>query len=1763
MHSSACPHPPHNLKTLVDVSRWRADHRPDDLAFTFLLDGETDEVSFDYAALDARARSIAAELHSRHALGERVLLAQAPGLEYVASILGCMYAGAIAVPVYPPDPYRLSRTLPRLQAIVKSAEAEFLISSREFLGDGGKHTALWDICSNGTICIEDVARDQTCDPVKHDEHGVALLQFTSGSTGSPRGVALTHANLMHNFVAMHEAFDIEDAVGVQWLPPYHDMGLIGGILLPLYSGRRTVMMSPLSFMQRPLRWLMAFDRFRGTTTGSPNFGYELCIRKIKPEECDGLDLSSWKIAITGAEPVRLSTMERFVDKFSPYGFERETFTPAYGMAEATVIVTGKRYATLPESPRFSSKALEANRVELVGDEAQDARPVVSCGIPMHEIDVVVVDPQSRKRLPAGQVGEVWVHSPGVAPGYWGMPHESAEVFDVKLDGHDDTGYLRTGDLGFLHEGQLYVTGRRKELIIIGGRNFYPHDVEAVVQESHPGLKLDGGASFAIDSDHGEQLVIVQEVSRPRQWDMDQIVRCVRAALTEQLGLAPSAIVLIPNGSLPKTSSGKSRRRSCRDDFLAGRMRSLHSWIGDDTLKEVTATDRMEPRAGMETEVAKLWIEVLGIDSVAREDSFFDLGGQSLLVMQLLGRVRETFQVDPTLQILFENPTLHQFAAAISKLQLESSPEDSGNSLAAIVPVVDADESKIGPQPLSYSQQRFWFLQQMGESGAFLHVPFTVRLTGQLNLRKLQVAVDRLVDRHEILRTGFFDEEGQPFQQIIDCECVPLEKTDLSDLAAADQVPRLDSIKHELARRPFDMRKPPLMRAALVRISPAEHILVVVFHHITCDAWSLEILLRDLAAYYRSETSESVDGRLRYVDFARWQNEHPDLIESQVGYWKDRLAAAPTVLDLPTDYPRTTQPVEEVAVSRCTIPHLVRRAIEKLALSRTATPFMLYLAAYQSLLARYAGCEDLCVGVPTANRNRPELEPLAGCFINTLVSRGNLAGDPAFLDLIDRTKDSLLADLQHADAPFEKIVEALQPEREPGRMPLVQAMFLLQNPLALPDHMDDVQIADVEPDYSGLAAFDLTLVVEIAETDSNLSIVYDPNLFDAATIGRMLDSFVAILERVVAAPSTRLSELPIPSTDEQRTLTIEWNQTEQPGSEFQTVQELVAVQVRQRPNDVAIRTSDTKLTYLELEDRSNQLANALRERGIQDGDRVGIYMLRSPDVVVTMLAAWKAGAIYVPLDPSYPESRVKIMASDSALSLIIAEEPLLDRLPSLDADIISFEELRESLATQSTIAPQTRCDADSLAYVIYTSGSTGAPKGVMVSHGNVVNFLSSFAREPGLVAGETLLAHTTISFDISVLELFLPLSVGACIALPGSAEAADGDRLKKFIDANSIDMIQATPSGFRMLLLAGWQPSATMKIVCGGEPLTADLARKLLRPGCRLWNVYGPTETTVWSTIHRVAESTGPIPIGRPIDNTQVYVLDSQSHPVPIGVPGELFIGGRGVSAGYWKRKDLTEERFIDDPFRGEGRLYRTGDIVRWRIDGTLEYLSRADHQVKVRGFRVELGEIESVLAMHDGLVESVVNAPETDGVHQSLVAYYQPDEDHQLSPGDLRQFIAQRLPEYMVPTLFVELCSIPKTPAGKIDRAGLPVPDDAIRTSHKYVAPRTPLEKEIVSLWSEVLRRPRIGIHDNFFELGGHSLIAAQLFTRLRDHVQVDLPLRQLYERPTVADLAEFIVAAQVEQSNERKMLELMNQIESISDEEAIEALRLANHENA
>jgi amino acid adenylation domain-containing protein len=1756
-------------ETLVDLLRRRALEQPGRLAYTFLTGGESAAQTLSFGELDRRARAIAALLLSVGARGERVLLLYPAGLDYVSGFLGCLYAGAVAVPVTPP---RFNGRTERLQAVAADAEPRLVLTTNALLS---KVETLWEnapaLKSLRWVATDNI-RLAYADDFRAPAVGgetLAFLQYTSGSTTRPRGVMVSHANLMQNERLIQKAFrQTEESVILSWLPLYHDMGLIGGVLQPLYLGARCILMSPFAFLQRPLGWLRAISDFRVTTSGGPDFAYALCARKAAQEDCSGIDLGSWEVAFNGSEPVRAETLDLFCEAFAPYGFRRESFFPCYGLAEATLLVSGGGAAPRPLVKTFGGEALKQNRV---ADAAPAGGPaLVASGRVGAGQEVVVVDPEALTPCRADEVGEVWVSGPCVAEGYYNRPAETAETFEARLA---DTGrgpFLRTGDLGFINDGELFVTGRLKELIIVRGQNYYPHDIEATVQRSAEGLRASSGAAFSVDSGGEERLVIVQELERHCRRDPHEIIGLIRQAVGEGHQLAPSAVLLLKAGAVPKTSSGKIQRRACRSLFLEGRFDVVAQWAESPSSQpgqRPASLGGAAPRSAGELRdalagrlAAKLGAEPRTIDP-SRPVSAYGL--DSLAAVELAHEVETWLGVSVPLHTFFESPSIDELARSIfGRLGGPAGGDETPPEAAA-----EATEF-----PLSRGQQALYFLHQLAPDSPAYNIAALGAIRGPLDVDALRGAFRKLVERHPLLRANFVQTPDGPVQKIEAGAEVSFRVVD----AGAWDEEVLNGRAVEEANCGFDLERGRLLRVTLYE-RRAEPLLLVVVHHIVSDFWSMGLIFKEIGALYASEASGGGSPppapQARYDEYVRRQDE---MLAGRRGerlwdYWKEKLAGELPPLELRTDRPRPAVQTHRGDMLRFALGAEATAGLKRLSVGCEATLFMTLTATFMALLHRYTGQRELLLGAVTSGRDSAQFADLVGYFVNPLVLKGEFPEGQSFRSLLSQVRATVLGAFEHQDYPFPLLVEKLPHAHDASRPPVVQAMLVYhtatlsgQEGLAL-SAVGEVGATltagglEIEtlPLNQRATQFDLMLRLAAVGDDIRGSLEYNTDLFDASTAERMLDHFRMLVGAVLADPDTSVADLPL-LTGEEHGQIESWNETRRCYGEDRCVHKLFEAQVERTPESVALFFEEESLTYRELNARANRLAHHLKARGVGPEVRVALFAERSVEMVVALLAILKAGGVYVPVDPSYPAERISYMLDDADAAAVLAQRHLAGLLAARHGPVITLDADWRAFAGAGDENPPNELTPENAAYVIYTSGSTGRPKGAINTHAALRNRLLWMQEAYQLTPSDRVLQKTPFSFDVSVWEFFWPLMTGAplVVARPGGHQ--DGRYLVGLIREREVTTLHFVPSMLGVFLEEkGVEECRSLRrVICSGEALTPTLVGRFFeRSGAELHNLYGPTEAAIDVTFWECGRE-GPrhtVPIGRPIANTQIHLLDERLRPVPVGVAGELYIAGGGLARGYQNRPDLTAEKFIPDPFSREpgARMYRAGDLARYLPGGEIDFLGRADHQVKLRGQRIELGEIEGALDQHDSVIQSAVTMQGDARGGQRLVAYFTSEPGRTLSLQEVREFLKGRVPEYMLPSALVRLEAMPLTTSGKIYRKALPAPPPGLEGGARFDPPRNAVERVLAGMWADVLGVEEVGIHDDFFESGGHSLLAARLVSRLNETFQFDLSLRAFFEGRTVAGLAAALTGDAERGGRAERIAELFVSVANYSEAEA------------
>lgn len=1047
-----------------------------------------------------------------------------------------------------------------------------------------------------------------------------------------------------------------------------------------------------------------------------------------------------------------------------------------------------------------------------------------------------------------------------------------------------------------------------------------------------------------------------------------------------------------------------------------------------------------------------------------------------------------------------------------------------------------------PAPLSFAQQRLWFLEHLLPGTHVYNMTEVVRLTGRLNIQALEQSLREILRRHETLRTSFVAVDGQPFQVIAPELNIAVPVIDLRDLPAPERQDTAQRLMTEQDRQPFDLTQVPLIRVQLLHLDDEEHLMVVTMHHIISDGWSMGVLIRELTSLYSAfatnQPSPLPELPIQYADFASWQQQRAQngALEPHLNYWVEKLGGDIPFLELPADYPSPAVPSFRGQRQRMLLPNDLKDALSSLAQQEGGTLFTVLLAALKALFHRYSGQEDICIGTPIANRNRGELEGLVGFFVNTLVLRTDLSGGPTFREVLQRVTTGALEAYNHQDLPFEKLVEVLQPERSLSQSPLFRVMFVLQNTPLPRLEMGGITGEPATPPHD-TAMFDLMVTAMETEQGLQVAIEYNTDLFQSETIDRMGQHLRILLEGIAANPDERMGALPLLTEAEYQQIVYTWNDTHVDYDLNQCLHQVIEAQVQRTPDAEALVFEGEALSYRELNSRANQLAHYLQRLGVGPDTVVAICMERSLELVIGLLAIIKAGGAYLPLDLSYPRDRLAFMLEDARQPILLTrtQEPVV--LLNHQGPVVSLDTDWARIAEESTANPASTVGPDNLAYVIYTSGSTGKPKGVMNIHRAICNRLFWMQAAYDLTSADRVMQKTPFSFDVSVWEFFWPLMTGACLVVARPGGHQDSAYLVQLIMEQQITTLHFVPSMLQIFLQEQHIEACTSlrRVICSGEALPLDLQQRFYtRLSAELHNLYGPTEAAVDVTYWPCQREDDhlSVPIGYPIHNIHIHILDAHFQPVPIGVPGELYIGGVGLARGYFNRPSLTAERFVPDPLShvpGQ-RLYRTGDLTRYLPDGAIEFLGRIDHQVKIRGFRIELGEIEATIASHAAVRETVVMIREDIPGDKRVVAYIAPETtgDQQAVVSDLRTYLRTKLPEYMVPSAFVLLDAMPLTPNGKVNRKALPMPDQGQRNLEQtYVPPRTPLEEALVAMCRQLLGIEQVGIQDSFFDLGGHSLLATQLIFRIRDTLHVELPLRLLFENPTIAGMAEAIEQVQ------------------------------------
>ena len=1637
--------------------------------------------------------------------GDKVAFLLDNGLFAAQLFLGAMYGGFVVVPL------NVRAGVVQLAYMLEHCDTQVVFVEKQYCALLGEAlTAVRRPIRVVTATADDLVGDPgtariLAPPEIPAEYDVAMLIYSSGSVGHPKGALHTQRSIVaqgRNVAATYDLTARDRSLLV--LPLYHVNAECVTLIPTLLTAGSVVVPHRFSVSQF-WDWM---EEHRCTWSALvPTIISELVCWEDPKAEQRAATLGGIRFLRSSSAPLAPALQREFIDKF------KLPLLQAMGSTEAGNIFSN------PLPPR----------------ENKIGSPGVPWGFEARIVDGSGADVRE------GDSGEVLLRGTALMSGYYKDPEGTAAALSAD-------GWLRTGDLACRdRDGYYFIVGRSKEIIIKAGVNIAPRQIDDVL-ESHPGV-FEAAAVGVPDRHLGEDVIAFVVPKPDANLDEHELL----SFCEQRLGhfKAPTRIRFASD--LPKGPSGKVQRlRLLEPPYQAASLTSqpVHGSGGK--------ASRFYEALSIEEVIGAAWAELLGIASVDPHSNFFALGGHSLLAIQCLSRLRDRLPVALTLSDFFEHGTISRLADLVrQRLRQAAGPQDQTTQETAAweANLLRQAATPAGPSiprhessqrgPLSAGQERLWFMQKIIGGAPVYNEAEAARLRGSLDVEILERAVNEIVARHDILRSTIAVSEGVPHAVVHEQWPLRIKKIDLSALAPAARESAVNRLLVEEPRAPYDLETEPAIRVTLVRLGAADHVLILMMHHIIADWGSEGVFWRELSTLYRAHRNRQPavlpDLPIQYGDYAAWrqkQLENPASFADDLAYWEETLRGAPPVLELPADRPRPAALSYRGGRIRWKVNGNLTTALREAGQRANASLFTLMAAALNVLLYRYTQSEDILLGIPLGDRDEKELQGLIGFLLHTHVLRTRFSGDTTFRGLVALVQKGVLDLYSHRLAPFDQVVRKVQPQRNASYSPLFQVMLNWRDrdqQFSLIG-LDGLEVESLMAE-SGTSKFDLLLFATDCGDEIWLEMEYSFDLFDEARIVRMLGHYQAILESAVAGPESRVREMPLLTAAERQEL-AEWNARGVAWPSDSYLQELIDQQAAARPDAIAVCFESSRLTYRELIERAEVLAAELRRHGIRRGELAGICLERSVDLVVGLLGILKAGGAYLPLDPSYPRERVEFMLQDAGPRAVVTQRGCREKISAYRGPVVELDSLTPG---KRAVAPlETGRDTTDPAYVLYTSGSSGKPKGVQISHRALVNLLRSTQQEPGCSAQDTLLAVTTLSFDIAGLEIFLPLISGGCVVIAPSDVVGEGARLSELMERSGATMMQATPATWRLLLDSGWRGNPGLKILCGGEAWHAELAERLLPRCASLWNMYGPTETTIWSAVARV-EKNQPVRIGRPIANTRLYVLDQHQQLLPSGIPGELFIAGDGLASGYLQRPQLTAERFVPDPFVPGARMYRTGDLVRYHAGGSIEFVERMDQQVKVRGFRVELGEIETSIEQCAGVKQCVVVLRGDDVTDHHLAAFVVPAEaGSPPTSAGLRGDLKGKLPGYMIPGSFAFLDGLPLTANGKIDRRALsrmesPPPQAA---SSSQQDPKTLLEVQLLDIWRRILRARVESVQDDFFEIGGHSLLAVRLITEVNQTFQSGVTIPAFLQAPTIRGMSNLLQQASG-QGREPKLVRL------------------------
>ena len=1691
----------------IDILLNQSVKKPDSIAYTYLEDGENIEINISFSHLCEEAKKIAAYLQSVCKKGDRVLLFFPHGIDFIKAYFGCLFAGVIAVPSYPP---KMNRSIERLNAILKNCEARVILSNatininkiRKFLAS--TESFVIQLIEN----IDDGITNSWVYPELKDDD-IAFLQYTSGSTGIPKGVMVSHKNLVENEKVISQSFKLnEQSIVVGWLPFYHDMGLIGNILQPVYSGFRAVLMSPIHFLQDPFRWMTAITKYKATVSGGPNFSYDLCVERITDEQLKKLDLSSWKVAFNGAEPVRAKTLEYFAKKFTSCGFNKKSFMPCYGMAETTLMISGNEYQKVPTYRKYSLNQLSVNAN---GSLAKGGINLVSCGKP-HFYKVKIVNEQ-KNSLPEDKVGEIWVQGESVAKGYWNRPLETKECFDAYLNDGEGP-FFRTGDMGLLKKGEILVTGRLKDLIIINGRNYYPQDIEDSVTESHTKCINGSCAVFSIETEENEKLIVVCEVNNPEKEEISTILQSIKEKVFTDFSLQIYKIALIRRGTILKTTSGKIQRKACKEAFLDKTLNIVHE-SECNTLDNISIeTEEIEYSTDEKT-ILDIINKLVEKNHVKLSDNLFGLGFDSIKIAHLSMLLSEELDVEVSVELIFENPVISQLTKKIT--ELDKSERES-------VPSIEkAEYYKLSP-----SQLAIWFDQQFKKESNSYNIPIVYKLNSKFNFSKFEQAFKYLISKYEVFKTSFHLINDLPVQKISDFSNAELGYLEFNDDNEKDFNDYIKNIVREI----IALDKPPLFRANIIKNKSNEYYFIWVIHHIITDGNSIKLLLNELIdAYeylltdnYRLESNFT--NPFQYKDYAGWINAklNSGYFKNSKQFWRDQFKGELPVANLPYDYSIDNNQSHIGATCFFKIEKELKDRITELAANENSSTYMVLLCAYILMLNKITGQDDIIVGSPAINRDFSEFKELPGLFLNTLLIRNKVDGKLTFKEFLAAVRKTTTNSLSNRGYPFFKIIEDLNIKTEPGKFPVSSFFF---NGLNFIDKKDASLIFDLFKADMGLDInFDLNLYFAESEHEIILRFDYKKALFKSDTIEAFILKFKQIIEKACAIPDQLL--LNVTTQTDTSAVKVEisdagWY------SKYNNITGLLNDRFERFEEKTAIETDNFKISYAELDSITNFMAhNLLSLKEKTEHSYAGIFVGHNQNLAIAVVSSLKSGLIYVPIDSQLPEKRIKLIVEETKLKIILTDNANAEKIKAVagnDIEILIIDNLN-TCDIPTTEKLNISINGNDPAYIMFTSGSTGKPKGVIHNHRNVLHYISNYSGALEITENDKHTGFSSIGYDSFNNDFYGSIFNGATYCPKSLKDFNTEESLFDWITNHEISIMHITPVAFRHFAdhwTTNEMHADKLRIIkMTGESVRKEdfsLFKKITSKNAKFVVSLGSTEATLLTInafTHEDIVDKSTIPVGYPVKRTKIKIWDNNFQELDILEPGEIVIESEFVTDGY-----INDDFSNNRSFSKNGKLisYKTGDIGRILTNGKIEWLGRKDFQIKVRGVRIELGEIECTMLNIDGIKEIVVNALDRNG-DKNLVAYYVADK--KIDQEKIRNYLIDVLPDYMVPDYYFQLTNIPLLPNGKVNRIALPLPDS---TAIQHILPKNTTEEILLSIWSEVLKieKEKISTHTNFFELGGHSLKAIKVISKIQKQLNADISLVEFFKYPSIAKLSDLI----------------------------------------